>query len=239
MRGTIELETIREIPPASRLGEALGLPHDRISDPVRQLLGAAGDLFVSLAEPRGIFAEVSTEEFTTIYDGEGRNDRPAPLDGIYPRADRLALFAATLGPALSEKIAALFRGNEPALGYLLDAIAGERGDAAAREMAGRVLDRWRSAGRVGPSSHVLPYSPGYCGWHLSGQGKLFEVLEPAAIGIRLRSSSLMEPLKSVSGVLVAGPAAIHRFEDDFDFCFDCATHACRDRMAELPAAAGH
>ena len=56
---------------------------------------------------------------------------------------------------------------------------------------------------------VLRYSPGYCGWHVSGQINLFNTLTPEKIGITLGESCLMNPLKSVSGVLVAGPPNIH------------------------------
>ena len=53
------------------------------------------------------------------------------------------------------------------------------------------------------------------------------------IGIELSDSCLMSPLKSVSGVLVAGPAEIHDFENDFEFCLDCTTWECRDRIASI------
>jgi hypothetical protein len=43
----------------------------------------------------------------------------------------------------------------------------------------------------------------------------------------------MQPLKSVSGVLVAGPGSIHDFDDDFDFCDECATRQCRERIASI------
>ena len=78
---------------------------------------------------------------------------------------------------------------------------------------------------------MLPYSPGYCGWHVSGQGRLFGALCPEEIGIRLNASFLMQPLKSVSGVLVAGAPEIHDFDDDFDFCAECTTRECRVRIA--------
>jgi hypothetical protein len=77
---------------------------------------------------------------------------------------------------------------------------------------------------------VLPYSPGYCGWHVSGQAKLFEVLRPQRIGISLNASHLMVPLKSVSGVLVAAEPEVHDFDIDFEFCSDCADQECRGRI---------
>ena len=82
---------------------------------------------------------------------------------------------------------------------------------------------------------VLRYSPGYCGWHISGQRRLFDYLDPGQIGITLRESFLMDPLKSVSGVLIAGPREIHRFTDDYDFCDQCDTRGCRQRLRALYA----
>jgi hypothetical protein len=43
----------------------------------------------------------------------------------------------------------------------------------------------------------------------------------------------MQPLKSVSGVIVAGRIEIFEFDDVFSFCSGCATHDCRDRIRSL------
>src|SRR5450759_3682893 len=80
---------------------------------------------------------------------------------------------------------------------------------------------------------VLAYSPGYCGWHVSGQRALFGFLRPEEIGITLNWSCLMQPLKSISGVLVVGPGHIHRFHPTYSFCERCQEKQCRDRMASV------
>jgi hypothetical protein len=79
----------------------------------------------------------------------------------------------------------------------------------------------------------LRYSPGYCGWHVSGQRKLFDYLLPEEIGITLRESFLMQPLKSISGVVIAGRRQIFDFENTFDFCDDCSTWTCRERISAI------
>jgi hypothetical protein len=79
----------------------------------------------------------------------------------------------------------------------------------------------------------MRFSPGYCGWHVSGQKKLFAALEPEEIGITLTPSCLMKPLKSISGVIIAGDVDIFQFEDAFAFCGECSTHVCRERLAAL------
>ena len=68
---------------------------------------------------------------------------------------------------------------------------------------------------------------------MRGQRNLFARLGPGAIGVTLNDSCLMTPIKSVSGVLVAGAGEIHRFRPDFDFCDECKTRACGVRMASV------
>ncbi|MHC4266624.1 MAG: vitamin B12 dependent-methionine synthase activation domain-containing protein, partial [Planctomycetota bacterium] len=86
---------------------------------------------------------------------------------------------------------------------------------------------------AGASTRILSYSPGYCGWDISGQKKLFEYLHPGKIGISLNNTYLMTPLKSVSGVLVAGKNEIHQFRPNYPFCKSCKTHSCLLRMKAL------
>jgi hypothetical protein len=79
----------------------------------------------------------------------------------------------------------------------------------------------------------MRFSPGYCGWHVTGQKKLFAALHPEEIDITLTPSCLMKPLKSISGVIIAGDMEIFRFDDSFAFCAECSTHVCRERLATL------
>jgi hypothetical protein len=55
-----------------------------------------------------------------------------------------------------------------------------------------------------------PYSPGYCGWPVSDQSKLFSFFPDGFAGITLSKSSLMTPIKSVSGIIGAGEKAKKR-----------------------------
>ncbi len=49
------------------------------------------------------------------------------------------------------------------------------------------------------------YSPGYCGWNVAEQQLLFGLLPPNPAGVSLTPSSLMKPIKSVSGIIGFGP----------------------------------
>ena len=193
---------------------------------VAALVPRALEILTSLSQPRAVMENVSPEVFQRIYPGEGRNDGETPLELISPRATDLGLFACTLGEPLSAEIQRLFDEGDLALAVMLDGAASE----GAERLVGR-LERVFAAMSSSDSSAVLAYSPGYCGWHVSGQRRLFAALAPEEIGITLNPSCLMAPIKSVSGVLVAGPAQIHDFDDDFPCCGSCATRECRARIA--------
>ena len=161
------------------------------------------------------------------------NDPEAPVATIYPGADDLALLAVTLGVEVSTTITRLFSENDFAFATVFDAVASGGADFLAEVAMRAHLERSGLAGGEQSDEASLLYSPGYCGWHVSGQRALFHRLKPERIGIELLESCLMQPSKSVSGVIVTGPAEIHRFVPDFAFCADCATKSCRERIASL------
>lgn len=48
------------------------------------------------------------------------------------------------------------------------------------------------------------YSPGYCEWSVAEQAYLFDLLPDNFCGISLSDSFLMDPIKSVSGIIGIG-----------------------------------
>lgn len=234
MSGILHLEAVRTPPSRDEVLKAQGIPADHdVPERVESLVSQAQALYESLVDPRGATAPISLQEFEAVYAGEGQNRNPTPLPEIVRNADHLALFAATLGAPLSQRINSLFRENDAALGYVLDSIASHRADEAADHLGRQFLDSLLEAGEVDDEARVLPYSPGYCGWHITGQRKLFAYLGPERIGITLTDSCLMVPMKSVSGVLVVAKGEAHDFDNDFDFCLDCTTWDCRDRIRSV------
>jgi hypothetical protein len=208
-----------------------GVPDEvAVSGNVERIFEEADQLFRELVEPRGIIADIDIPAFEEVLQGEGLNEKENPVEEIFRESDGLALFAVTLGQVLSGRVTELFDDGGYAVGYMLDSISSCAADRLA-ELAAEVLqsepaEREPSAG----SLRVLAYSPGYCGWHISGQKKLFEVLRPEEIGITLNESFLMSPIKTVSGVLIGGSWKIHEFENSYPFCDACATRSCIGRM---------
>jgi hypothetical protein len=234
MGRVVEIPLPAVVPEEAAVLRALGVPADAPpGQRVRAVLVEALGELRDRAEPRGIVAEIDAQAFAEIFEGAGDNERPSPLEGIFPRAEHLTLFAVTIGEPVGERIAGLFGEGRFALGATLDAAASEATELAASHVDRIVLKEAREHGAADAGGRVLHYSPGYCGWSITGQRALFAALAPDEIGIRLTESCLMEPLKSISGVMVVGPAKIHDFENDYGFCSDCRTQSCRARIKRI------
>ena len=231
----IVTSTAEEVTPArAAVFENQGIPEEEVvSQEVEAIYGQALALFADVAEPVGVLANITKPDFAVVYQGEGRNEPKTPVADIFPQADRLTLFAVTVGKRIVEEIAGRFRANDFALGSMLDSVASAAADKLAEVIEARYRTSLERIRRAGSNMAVLRYSPGYCGWHVSGQKKLFEFLRPEKIGITLRDSYLMDPLKSVSGVIIAGSREIHDFEDTYPFCSQCGDRGCRERIRAL------
>ncbi len=232
MREIVRFARGEAVPEAREVLSAQGLPEgDALTPRLHRLLGEAMSAAAALVEPRAVCEELSAERLASVL---------APLDippddlvvgRVYPRAQGLALFVATLGGPLPARIRQLFDEEALAEAWMLDAVASAGADLLADRLAERYRQTLVARGRDGV--RVLPYSPGYCGWPTRGQRPLFDALRPEEIGVTLNDSCLMSPIKTVSGVLVAGPGEAHRFRPDFPFCDDCQTHECGRRMASV------
>ncbi|MBD3853461.1 MAG: hypothetical protein IFJ96_01660 [Acidobacteria bacterium] len=234
MPGATSFPSSAAIPNRQTVLSAQGIPDGTAApERVAALVDDAFEIYSGRVDPVGIRADISAEEFSAVYLGEGRNAPRTPLEGIFPDAHRLALFAITIGEVVCGEILRLFGDGDPALGYALDTIASAGAESLAGAMARDYQDSLSQSGSIAPDMRVLPYSPGYCGWHVSGQGKLFDVLRPERIGVSLNTSYLMQPLKSVSGVLVAADKEVHEFDIDFAFCTDCTDQECRERIQSI------
>ena len=77
--------------------------------------------------------------------------------------------------------------------------------------------------------HTNRFSPGYCGWHVSQQQLLFPLFQGHTCGVRLNDSSLMLPIKSVSGIIGLG-REVRRLDYT---CGLCDFHQCYKRRRAM------
>lgn len=111
-----------------------------------------------------------------------------------------AIFICTAGPGIGEKSRELMANGDFMEGYILDVLGSVSVESAIDRIQDILVTELEGKGLKVTNR----YSPGYCGWALSEQRKLFALFPDGHCGIRLSDSCLMEPVKSVSGVIGYG-----------------------------------
>ena len=115
----------------------------------------------------------------------------------------LAFFMVTAGIELDRWSVSAFKEENYLLGYSIDCAGSEIAEELADEVERQLLE----LSNDNQSKQVFisnRYSPGYCGWNVSEQKKLFSLFPENYCGITLTDSSLMIPVKSISGVIALG-----------------------------------
>ena len=128
-------------------------------------------------------------------------------------SEAYALFIATAGMEYEEYMQRLKNDGDMVRVFIADALGSVIAEKCADTLEQHLqqsIDKlgWR---------HTNRFSPGYCGWHVSQQQILFPLftrqtasgnqqhLKPGnPCGVRLTDSSLMVPIKSVSGIIGLG-----------------------------------
>jgi len=135
-------------------------------------------------------------------------------------AQEIVLVAVTIGRRLEDRISQVLE-RKPAYALALDGLG-----AAAVETLAIAACRHLSEVAVGEGMDTtIPLSPGMIGWPVEvGQREIFALLDTDKLGLRLTSSSLMVPRKSLSMVVGLGPGVMKAAKT----CTYCAMQAtCR------------
>ena len=137
---------------------------------------------------------------TTLHLG-GRSLRAGGIISRYLyEADEFVLFVATAGRDFEALQRRFHEEGDIVKQYFADIIGSEIAEAL-----GRLLSRELEAAQAARGFRISnSYSPGYCGWPVSEQQILFSLLPPAPCGITRTDSSMMLPIKSISGVIAVG-----------------------------------
>ncbi|MCX6220560.1 MAG: methionine synthase [Bacteroidia bacterium] len=120
-------------------------------------------------------------------------------------SEELLFFVCTAGKAISEKSALLLMGDDPAKGYIYDQVGIFLTEAAGDRMQQLIQEELRPGQKA-----TNRYSPGYCHWDVSDQHHLFALFPLAPCGVTLTHSALMNPVKSISGVIGIGKEVSYR-----------------------------
>ena len=118
----------------------------------------------------------------------------------FDSATYFAIFVATVGIEYDNYLHQLRTEGDIVNEFLADAVGSEIAEATVRYITERIGEHAIGMG----FSVTHPYSPGYCSWHVREQQALFSLLPVEPCGISLNDSSLMVPVKSVSGMIGLG-----------------------------------
>lgn len=121
------------------------------------------------------------------------------------KAGEIAVFVCTAGPEISNWSKELMAEGDLLTGYIVDTIGSAVVETAMDRIQMMLSDEMTAAGLKISNR----YSPGYCGWNVSEQHKLFSLLPEKFCGIALSDVALMHPIKSVSGFIGIGENIRH------------------------------
>jgi hypothetical protein len=115
-------------------------------------------------------------------------------------AQRIVVMLCTIGPQLEEVVSELIH-SDAVLGLALDGV----GTAAVETLATQASSLYEERARVLGWQTSIPLSPGMVGWEVDpGQRQVFALLDAPKVGVRLTSSYMMSPNKSLTLVLGMG-----------------------------------
>lgn len=192
---TIDIGNIESV-----LGYKAGEVEPEISEMIQDVLKELSEI----CDIRGEYRIFTNTNFNKDYhelDIEGTRFRINKIVfGQLKKSDSVALFLCTAGEAPGLKSQNAMKEGDMLKGYLYDLAGSEIAEAAAN-IVNAEIERYATKNGLLITNR---YSPGYCGWDVLEQHKLFSLMPGNFCGISLSDSALMKPVKSVSGILGIG-----------------------------------
>jgi hypothetical protein len=148
------------------------------------------------------------------------------IAGQIKNSEWIAVFVSTIGPEMEKWSKQLLVKGDTVMCYLVDTIA----SIVVENVTNYVHDYIEEIMSGIGMKITNRYSPGYCNWPVSEQQLLFSLLPPDFCGIKLTESSMMIPVKSVSGIIGIG----HRVKRREYICEDCGVKDCIYRATRAP-----
>jgi hypothetical protein len=193
----------------TEMGYGDATPDDDVRKEVDHLLGRAAQLARPLFAYLPMDGTLLPEEEQLIL-----HNTPLHIGRIITRqlrgSSRFALFVATAGAEYESFQHELMTAGDMVAVYMADILGSVIAEKTADCMEAHLQAFLEQQADTANWHHTNRYSPGYCGWHVSEQQSLFSLFPaPHPCGISLTDSSLMLPIKSVSGVIGLGPQVRH------------------------------
>ena len=161
------------------------------------------------------------EDETVCLDEGARLQVGPVLSSLMRESECFALFAATAGDSFQQYQDELKKEDDILKIYTADIIGSCIAEATGDYME-NLLEK-----EIEGLRHTARFSPGYCGWHLSGQRELFRLLGGNPCDITLSDVFLMIPIKSISGIIGIG----RNVKEKIYGCYYCELKTCYKRKS--------
>lgn len=182
------------------------------------------------AEPWGLAVEVPLcgmrdEEIFLKRGTEQVSLRSSQLPKILRKSDAVSILLVTAGRKVTEESRRLV-----AAGKLTQALAVSAvGSAMAVDLMKALTDRVYARAAARDYGITLRAGPGYTGWHLSDQSLLFSFYDTDKIPVTLHQGVMMEPEKSLLGMVGLNPGG--KRAPEIEPCRICDLKGCDMRKA--------
>jgi len=144
--------------------------------------------------------------------------------GQLKKSESVAIFLCTAGEEIGFRSRKAMQERDFLRGYIYDVVGSEIVESAADILQAKI----EMAALDSEKKITNRYSPGYCGWDVDEQHKLFEFFPDNYCGIRLTPSALMDPVKSISGFIGIG----NNVRYNQYTCSMCDQHDCLYRRTK-------
>ena len=134
-------------------------------------------------------------------------------------AESLAVFIVTAGKGIEQWMHECTSRGDTFFSYAVDVTGSEIVDLAALQLQNKLEQQLMASGL----NTTDIFSPGYCEWPVSDQQALFSFFPSGCCGISLTESSLMDPIKSISGIMGIGKNVSRTREN---YCSHCGHTDC-------------
>lgn len=140
------------------------------------------------------------KENNTLRVSKTRFNTGKIVNNFLKKSTGLVFFIATCGAEVENFSKSLIKEGNTLEGLIVDLIGSELVESIIETLHLQIEEELGEIG-IGVTNR---YSPGYCNWPVSDQQQLFSFFDEPHCGIVLNSSSLMLPIKSVSGLIGFG-----------------------------------
>ncbi len=185
-----------------QVGKMIGYPDSEIPELVLEQLHNVRIESAKLCRIKGGFKRISDIQVNKdqfVLDGKKFYPNRI-IAGSLKHVESAALFVCTAGESLSQWSGQLFKMEDSVKAYIADIFASLIVEKAT-DLIQSYLEELVKAENQNITNR---YSPGYCDWDVSEQHQLFSLLPDNFCGVSLNEAALMNPIKSVSGIIGIG-----------------------------------